>query len=300
MLKLRYILIFLLFAIVTEAQEKSILYSHYSFNGLAINPAYTGSHDMLSASVTHRSQWIGFEGAPSYNTLSIHTPYKNTRMGLGLLLMNESIGLRKYTSIYANYAHRMEVGRGKLSLGLKGGISTGKYESADLDNDITAGRNSIRYLLPNFGVGAYYYTRRFYAGLSVPLLMGFKADGGEVVAYHDFSKYSYYLTTGVMLGLAQDWQIEPSALVEYQNAGGVVADAGMKFIYKDALKLGVSYRSKQAVIVLLDFKVNYQLRIGAAYDYGLSEINEYNRGSVEIALEYNFGYRIKASNPTIF
>ncbi len=122
------LLIFLLLFTGVSAQEKTILYSHYTFNGLAINPAYAGSHEMLSVSLSHRSQWVGFEGAPSYNILSVHAPYKNTRMGLGLLVMNESIGLRKFTGIYLNYAHRMTLGRGKLALGLKGGIGTGKFD----------------------------------------------------------------------------------------------------------------------------------------------------------------------------
>ncbi|HEX2396342.1 MAG TPA: type IX secretion system membrane protein PorP/SprF [Bacteroidales bacterium] len=299
--RLLYIITCLLIYTVVSAQEKSILYSHYSFNGLAINPAYTGSHEMLSISLSHRSQWVGFDGAPSFNILGIHTPYKNTRMGLGLLVMNESIGLRKYTAIYANYAHRMNLGRGKLALGLKGGISTGNLKTADLDNEVVYGANSIRYLLPNFGVGAYYYTKKFHAGISVPLLLGYEAtETGDVTLYHDFSKYAYYLTAGVKVDIATYWQIEPSGLIEYDKAGGIIADAGMSVLYKDALKVGASYRSKQAVVMLLDFKVNYQLRVGVAYDYGLNELNDYNRSSFELALEYNFGYRIKASNPTVF
>jgi len=284
-----------------NAQEKSILYSHYTFNGLAINPGYTGSHDMLSISLSHRSQWIGFEGAPAYSILGIHTPFKNTRMGLGLLVMNESVGLRKYTSIYANYSHRLTLGRGKLALGLKGGISTGKMETVDLGDDIVFGENTTSYLLPNFGVGAYYYTKKFHAGISIPLLLGYKSsETGDVTAYHDFKKYAYYLAAGVKLDFAPNWQVEPSALIEYDKAGGVIADGGLGVIYKDTLRVGASYRSKQAMVMLLDFKINYQLRAGIAYDYGLNEINDYNRSSFEVALEYNFGYRIKAANPTVF
>jgi type IX secretion system PorP/SprF family membrane protein len=285
-----------------QAQEKTLLYSHYSFSGLAINPAYAGSREMLSVTISHRSQWTGFDGAPSYNVAGIHTPFKNTKMGLGFLVMNESIGLRKYTGFYFNYAHRLKVGKGKLALGLKGGLATGKMETLDLgEDDYLFGENSNSYLLPNFGVGIYYYTRNFYAGLSVPLILGYKAgDNGEVMAYHDFSKYSYYLTTGVTLKMADRWKLQPSALAAYDRSGGIVADAGLKLLYRDILSAGASYRTKQAIVMLLDYKITYQLRVGMAYDYGLNEINEYNRSSFEIALEYNFGYQIKASNPTLF
>jgi type IX secretion system PorP/SprF family membrane protein len=215
--------------------------------------------------------------------------------------MNENIGLRSYTGIYLNYAHRMNLGRGKLALGLKGGIGTGKMETLDLGDDHVFGDNTNRYLLPNFGIGAYYYTESFYAGLSIPLLLGYQSnESGDVIAYHDFKNYAYYLTAGVKINVASDWQIEPSALIEYDKPGGVIADGGLGLLYKDILRVGASYRTRQAVVMLIDFKINYQLRVGVAYDYGLNEINNYNRNSFEVALEYNFGYRIKASNPTIF
>jgi type IX secretion system PorP/SprF family membrane protein len=285
-----------------KAQEKAILYSHYTFNGLAINPAYAGSHDMLSISLSHRSQWMGFEGAPSYNIMGVHTPFKNTKMGLGLLVMNESIGLHKYTGIYLNYAHRLNLGRGKLALGLKAGMGTGKFDQIDLGGgDIVFGENSNSYLLPNFGVGVYYYTKKFYAGLSVPLLLGYKTnETGDVTAYHDFNKYAYYLTAGVNIDLAKNWQVQPSGLLEYDKAGGVIADVGLGLLYREVFRVGASYRSKQAIVMLMDYRITYQLRVGIAYDYGISELNSYNRNSFEFTLEYNFGYRIKASNPTIF
>ena len=296
------IFLFIVLCINTIAQEKALLYSHYSFNGLAINPAYAGSQDVLSVSISHRSQWMGFEGAPSYNIFGVHTPLKNTKMGLGLLVMNESIGLRKYTGFYLNYAHRLTLGKGKLALGLKGGLSTGKFEPVDLGNDDNIfGEKTSSYLLPNFGIGVYYYSRRFYAGLSVPLILGYETnETGEVTAYHDFNKYAYYFTTGITFNLATNWQLQPSGFIEYDKAGGPVVDGGLSLLYKDLLRVGGSYRSKQALVMLLDYKVTYQLRVGIAYDYGLNEINEYNRNSFEIALEYNFGYQIKASNPTIF
>ena len=285
-----------------KAQEKALLYSHYSFNGLAINPAYAGSHEMLSVNLSHRSQWMGFEGAPSYNVFAVHSPLKKTSMGLGLLVMNESIGLRKYTGFYLNYAHRITIGRGKLAMGLKAGLATGKFDNIDLGNDDKVfGEKSINFLLPNFGFGMYYYTRNFYAGISVPLILGYKTnESGDVSAYHDFSKYAWYMTSGVTLKMADNWSLLPSALAEYEKSGGILAEGGLSFLYKDVLKVGGSYRSKQALVLLLDCKLNYQIRVGLAYDYGLGGLNEYNRNSFEISLEYNFGYQIKASNPTQF
>lgn len=296
------ILVLILWTLSVSAQEKSILYSHHTFNGLAINPAYSGSRDMLSIGLSHRSQWIGFEGAPTYNILNIHSPLKNTKMGLGLLVMSESVGLRKHTGIYMNYAHRLTLGGGKLAMGLKAGISSGSVEPVDLGNDdYLFNENSENYLLPNFGLGIFYYTPAFYAGISVPLILGYRTStSGEVIPYHDFSKYAYYFTAGVKPQIATNWRLNPSVLLHYEQSSGIVVDGGLSILYKDVLSLGASYRNKGALVMLMDFKLNYQLKVGFAYDYGLEGINEFTRNSFEVALEYNFGYRIKASNPTIF
>lgn len=284
------------------AQERALLYSHYTFNGLAINPAYTGSHEMLSVGISHRTQWVGFEGAPSYNIAGIHTPFKNTRMGMGLLIMNESIGLRKYTGIYLNYAYRIKLGTGKLALGLKGGMGSGKISPVELgQDDYIFSEKANSYVLPNFGIGAYYYTGKFYAGLSIPVILGYRANNaGEITVYHQFSKYAYYLTAGITFNISDNWKIQPSGLAVYDKAGGIVVDGGLSVLYKDLLRAGATYRSKNAIVMLIDCKITYQLRVGIAYDYGMSALNDYNRSSYEIALEYNFGYKIKTSDPTKF
>jgi type IX secretion system PorP/SprF family membrane protein len=292
----------LLSLIGLEAQEKALLYSHYSFNGLALNPAYAGSHEMLSVNLSHRSQWMGFEGAPSYNIFAVHTPLKKTAMGVGLLVMNESIGLRKYTGFYLNYAHRVTLGRGKLALGLKAGLASGKFDVSGLEGDDDVFTNkSSSYLLPNFGAGVYYYTHNFYVGLSVPLMLGYRTNGsGKITAYHDFSKYTWTMTAGITMRVADHWSLQPSALVEYEKASGLLADGGLSVLYQDLLRVGCSYRTKQALVMIMDYKLNYQLHVGLAYDYGMNGINEYNRNSFEIVLEFNFGYQVKASNPTQF
>ena len=223
-------------------------------------------------------------------------------MGLGLLVMNESIGLRKYTGFYMNYAHRLTVGKGTLALGLKAGLASGKMDVSSLEGDDDVfNENSSSYLLPNFGFGVYYKNRGFYAGLSVPLLLGYRtSESGKIAVYHDFKQYAWYFTTGVNIKISDPWVLQPSALLQYDIPSGLIADAGASVIYKDVLRVGCSYRSKQALVFILDCKLNYQLHVGLAYDYGMNGINEYNRNSFEIVLEYNFGFQVKASNPTLF
>ncbi len=294
--------IVMLLPLFAAAQEQAVLYSHMNHNGLSVNPAYCGSHGMLSIALTHRSQWIGFEGAPSFNTFSLHSPLKDTKVGLGLIVMNESIGLRRYNGIYINYAHRLALGRGVLAMGLKAGVSAGTFETIDLGNgDLVFSENAEKYLLPNFGIGIYYHTDNFNAGLSVPMMLGYETSGnGEVIAYHDFKKYTSYGTVSLKVPLSENWKINPAVLAQYNQATGLVMEGGVSMLYRDMLGAGAGYRNKGSVIMMIDCRVTQQLKIGLAYDYGLSGINTYNRSSVEVAFEYNFGYRIKMANPTLF
>jgi type IX secretion system PorP/SprF family membrane protein len=126
------------------------------------------------------------------------------------------------------------------------------------------------------------------------------SESGKIAVYHDFKQYAWYFTTGVNIKISDPWVLQPSALLQYDIPSGLIADAGASVIYKDVLRVGCSYRSKQALVFILDCKLNYQLHAGLAYDYGMNGINEYNRNSFEIVLEYNFGFQVKASNPTLF
>ena len=44
--------------------QQDPMVSQYMFNGLYLNPAYAGSHDYWSSTLSFRSQWVGFDGAP--------------------------------------------------------------------------------------------------------------------------------------------------------------------------------------------------------------------------------------------
>jgi type IX secretion system PorP/SprF family membrane protein len=249
------IILTLAYSLNLQAQEKVMLYSHYTFNGLAINPGTAGTYGMLSTSLSHRSQWIGFEGAPSYNVFAVHTPLKNSRTGIGFLTLNESAGLRKQTGLYFNYAHRLSLGGGILSMGLKAGLSMGAYEQVETGyDDFLYNENALKYVVPNFGLGVFYYTSKFHAGISVPSILGYNAgSNGEIVPYHDFSKYACYLTAGYKMPVGTDWKVYPSVFMKYEKSSGIVGDYGMSLIYKEIAGPGASYRNTGAIAMWLTF-----------------------------------------------
>ncbi len=100
---MRYILLYIILvlaAINVSGQDRSVLYSQYLYNRLAVNPGFAGGNDVLTVSISTRNQWIGHEGAPKSQTLGSHIPLKNTKVALGLLLSHETIGARNFTNAF--------------------------------------------------------------------------------------------------------------------------------------------------------------------------------------------------------
>lgn len=279
------------------------VYSQYMLNGLALNPAYAGSRDVFNITIGYRNQWVGFDGAPVSQTLSAHTPLKNEKIALGVFLHNEQIDVRNNTSLYINYAYRLPLAGGRLSLGLKAGgvnrnVNWNKLSLHD-PGDIVFSDPGSSDILPNFGFGAYYYADRFFIGASIPLFLSDSTRNSKAVSYHDMSNYNYLVSGGFVAGRG-GVKIKPSFLVKYNERNPVQIDANLSFILADRVWLGASYRLENAVVGLVKVQLNEQFRIGYTYDYSLGHLNNYNNGSHEIVLIYDFRYRVNAVNPRYF
>src|SRR5664279_940616 len=199
------------------------LSDHYVVNGLAINPAYAGCHDALSATTSYRDQWVGFKDSPKSYFLSVHTPLNNDRIGLGLLVEKNSVGIFKETSILGNYAYRMELIDGKLALGLGFGLTVlntawNELVAADAD-DAQLINYPTSSVLPNFSMGAYYYTKKYYFGISMPRLLSYELDKstGKYKIDRNFSVSNYFLSAGYEIGLSSQVKLLPSLLIKYHS-----------------------------------------------------------------------------------
>ena len=106
------IILCLCFANVYAQQDAQ--YTQYMFNGLALNPAYAGSRDAISANLIYRSQWVNMDGSPKTFSASLHSPVGDNN-GLGLMIESDKIGVHNRFSAYGSYAYRISVGE-ELSL----------------------------------------------------------------------------------------------------------------------------------------------------------------------------------------
>src|SRR5690606_11238212 len=148
------------------------LTTQYLYNGLLINPAYAGSRDALTATASYRRQWVGFEGAPTTQVLSVHSTLNAKPLGLGLVVHNDRIGVTRETGVMSNYAYRMRLGPGKLALGLGLGL---RMMQADWSQVRTVDPGDVEFaadvrglVRPDASAGAYFVSARWSAGLSLP------------------------------------------------------------------------------------------------------------------------------------
>jgi type IX secretion system PorP/SprF family membrane protein len=299
---------FLAFVLTVDCVgQHTPLTSQYLFNGLAINPAYAGSRDVLSATLTHRQQWVGFEGAPVTQTIAVHAPVKRSKVGLGLMVFNDRIGVSNETGVLANYAYRIKMpNRAKLALGLGAGLSLYRAKWSQVaivdNNDPSFAGDTRGAARPNFSAGLLYQTKIWYVGASVPFLLAHRYDvvNRSYRLSDERIDLEPMLTGGYVIKLNDEFKLKPTSLLRYRLASGLQGDVSTNLIYRDKVWLGASVRTNDAIIGMVEVLPTPQWRIGYAYDAGFSRINQYHKGSHELLVQYEFGYRIRVRDPRYF
>ena len=295
----------MLLAAVTFGQHTPLT-TQYLFNGLLINPAYAGSREALTATLSYRRQWVGFDGAPTTQVLSVHSPLNSKKIALGLVVHNDRIGVSRETGVMSNYAYRMRLGSGKLALGLGVGL---KMMQADWTavRTVTAGdvefaTDSRGVLAPTFSTGAYYSNSRWFAGLSLPYFIGQRQDIGDQnwEMSNSVSQFQPMLTAGYLVDLDGDIKLKPSVLVRKAAMEQMQADINLNMIWRGRFWLGASYRTDDAICLSLEVMPNKQFTVGYSYDLATSAISGYQHGSHELMLQYEFGFELKAKDPRYF
>ena len=282
------------------------LSDHYVVNALAINPAFAGCQDALSATISYRDQWVGYKDSPKSYILSVHTPVYNDRVGLGLLIEKNSIGIFKETSFLGNYAYRMELRDGKLALGLGFGVTIyniawNELVAADA-NDVQLMNNSKSSVLPTFSLGTYYYTKKYFIGISIPLFLSHQIDKstGKYKIGSNFSGSNYFLTGGYEMGISPQVKFLPSLIIKYHPKNAIQIDYNAQLSLKDRIWMGIGYRNRNMLVGMLQYQLNYQIRMAYSYDYNFGSIGKYMNGSHEIVLNYVFKYSRNVIGPRQF
>lgn len=276
--------------------QQDAMFTRYMFNTMYLfnNPAYSGSHGYWTANALYRTQWLRFDGAPKTIYLGAEGTFADERMGLGFSLFHDRVGLDRVTDFSANYAYHIPAGdQGFFSIGIKAGAFV--YKSVlsqavvwDTGDPVYGG--DINGVVPRAGLGVYYHNQRFFAGVSAPTLAAIdkRTDFNINLDRSGILQRHYYLYTGYVFSLESGIDLKPSVLLKYQPKAPFQADLNLNIWFKDLFSCGFSYRTNDAVSVMVEVPIGKKLSIGYAFDNTISDLQQVSAGTHEIMLGYNF------------
>lgn len=282
------------------------VYSMYLVEGLFINPAYAGTREALSMSISGRKRMLGFEGEYAMASFSLHAPLKKDRIALGLSVNQLSYGITNQTSIYSYYAFHIKTPKGRWSMGLKAGVDmvTNDYSGIitnQPDAVFEVGEES--HLMPNAGAGVYYNSEKIFAGLAIPALLTYKVDTTnlEYKMAMDISYYDILASAGGLLTLSEKFKLKPSVMIKYTLTGSLRLDLNANLIVADIVWLGASWRTGESALVgMFEVQVTPQIKLGYSYDYNLGMLSSFIGGTHEVAMRFDLNRRVNSSSPRYF
>lgn len=276
----------LMCALSSANGQTNRLYSLYMFNPLILNPAYAGSQNQLVAVAVGRLQWVGVEGSPETQMLSLHAGSKRKPVGLGLTLSHESIGIHDNTQVTGSYAYQIRGRDYKLSFGLQAGVEFNQvdFNKLALVSQDPLAQGAYSTVKPNIGFGIYYSAPKGYSGFSVPFLLEnrLEKDGTSVLRNNRY----YFFTAGRIFKLNREIVFKPSFLTRFQSGNALSFDISGTFYYKKTFAAGASLRSAKSLALLLEMQLTDRLRFGYAYDASLNKLSTYTTGSHELMLSF--------------
>ncbi len=292
------ILLPIAFVDMANAQQDA-QYTQYMFNTMSVNPGYAGSRGQLSIAALYRSQWVGLDGAPKSQTLNLHSPIRNSKLGYGLSIVNDNIGdgVVQETAFDAVISYTIDVSLdGKLSFGLKAGGNLLNLDFNGLRNfdvEPVNADNIENKFSPNVGLGMYYHTDRFYAGLSAPNLLKTEhfdnsSQDANSVQFLSKERINFYLITGYVFDLNNNLKFKPALLTKVVGGAPLQVDASASFMFNEKFTFGAAYRWDAALSAMVGFQLTDQLMLGLAYDKETTELGgtQFNDGSFEIFLRF--------------
>ena len=270
--------------------------SQYTLDHYEINPAATGNSEMVPIAFTYKKLWAGIDGSPSIQMLSGHMQVAES-MGAGMKIYNYQTGPLRKTGLEATYSYHLNLNQDgmKLSFGLSGllyqlYLNKSELKVEDPDDEVFLGADKM--VVPDASFGMYLYDEKYYVGLAIPQLFNrnidFKSDG----VLQQKQVRHYYLQGGYVFDMSSDFQLEPSLLLKFIEAGLFQADINARITYKEMILGGLSFRTSEA----LAFQVGYRSKnfiIGYSFDLVLNELKAQTIGSHEIMLIYSLNNFIR-------
>lgn len=290
-----YALFLLTFGISFAQQDPE--YTQYMYNMSVINPGYaTNDACVLNIGGIYRTQWVGVEGAPTTASFFLHAPISE-KMETGLNIVKDEIGdgILNETTISGDLAYLVDLtGTSKLSFGVKLGLNlfNTTIPGDFIVNDPGDGAfQNLNQSFLNLGAGAFYFTDRYYLGVSVPNFLPNKQinDFNGVKAI-GVDESHIFVTGGYVFRMSENVKLKPAFMTKVVSNSPLALDLTANVLLYDKFEIGAAYRLQDSFSGLVNYRITPQLRVGYAYDYTTSNLGQFNSGSHEIMILYNLDF----------
>lgn len=281
------------------AAQNDPLISQQGLQRFIYNPAATGTSNFHQIGFISRSQWNGFPDAPKSNILTAHTFLPRYNVGVGLVVIEDRIGLEQNLNIKTAYSYHVWLNdRNILSFGVTAGIYSKKFDIGNLvlEEQGDLGVNNLENsLIPDFDFGIEYQRQNFTLGASSTHILNSYKGSDNVRHPRHFHAYAHYIqpVSGnfFVRGIASFYNT--------RNINGYEVTAIGEF--ENLLWAGASYRFSESVVFLAGVHITPNIRIGYSYDWTQNVLKRYTAGSHEVFLHFKLNRKnLKSKSPRFF
>ncbi|MDR1682405.1 MAG: type IX secretion system membrane protein PorP/SprF [Candidatus Symbiothrix sp.] len=329
MKKIIFILLFCAFFGTVSAQFDTQLSNYWAAPNY-YNPAYAGQSGNLELTGLYRMQWLRITNAPKSGIVLGEMPLQlfGRTHGVGISMYNDQIGLFKTNLISGQYAFKMKLFKGTLSIGIQGGYISESFDGSKVkmpqgesydENDEGIPTSEVSGNSIDAAAGLFYTDslKRWYVGLSATHLFAPQLELNDNYIL-DIPR-SYYLAAGCNIRLRNPLlELRPSILLKTTELSSLKydlendslsanvqpntfkgmlkqtqLDVSLRLVYAKMLWGGLSWRTGESMILSLggSFK---SIQVGYAYDVPVfSDLIKMTAGSHELFIKYTIDMKLK-------
>ena len=236
-----------------------------------LNPAFAGSEDQTSLSLTSRNQWISIENAPKTQVLIFSSPRKKN-VGLGLSFISNKFYVEDTSIAYVDFSYKLNLTeQTKLFFGLKGGASFFKADISSLTSTNSVSdpaQKAVSSTKLNFGIGALIKSKNYWISFSIPRLFG-KNNNDDI--YISTDRVHNYFSGGTNIKLTDDFILKPSFISRKVQYLPMTHEISLNLDFKNNIQLGSFYRSNNRTGALLFVSISRFFDIGYAYELSIDK-----------------------------
>lgn len=288
-----------------KAQETLPYYQQYLLDGeFLFNPAQYGKTDYVQLNLNYQQQFSKFSESPNVQSVGINANIFD-RVGAGISVFRDSNGPISAGGITAGASYFIPLSsegerKDQFSFGTSVSFYNMNFDYSKINTEdgydplLQGNESNIFMAYANFGLAATF--KNIFAGVSVNDIA--LTNDESIVNGREPSPIKFFLNLGYDWHFADNMYVTPSALINLNTNSTRTIDYNlMATFFNDinSFSFGVNYRSVQnrfdnqqlSISPIVKVRFN-KFMIGATYNLGLSDIQEYGGNSFMIGLGYNF------------